>query len=416
MKTKFQLDEFELRTDIEHRYRCDQLDQFSKDNRKYWSRSWGINNKSCLMEIEGFSLDLFVQDPMHVLLEGVVPQMLAFLLHWCIYQKKYFNLRWLNARIASYPYSYLQKSAKPEKIEKAHIDKGQIKQTSASMMTLCDIILFILTPKVPETDEKLKNFIRLLQITQIVLSPVCDVYTPRILGDLISTHHEEAIKQYGNSVITPKCHYMIHFPRQMKLFGPLRHHWAMRFEAKHSWSTSRKTKNFKNLPKTISTKHQKYMCHQMTDKFGRKHANFLYRGDIVKEGLPRSVTETMPEVAVEFGQLCGSDVAYCTECVQIHGHTYKPGCVLVLRYEEDEPVFGIVSHILVKDEYKCFVVDVQNTEYFDSALLAYALSSSGRKELVLHSKLASRWPLTKKHFRGLTHVVNKYSHVIEYLD
>ncbi len=186
---------------------------------------------------------------------------------------------------------------------------------------------------------------------------------------------------------------MIHFPRQMTLFGPLRHHWVMRDEAKHSWFTARKTRNFRNLPKTMSTKHQKYMCHQMTDKFGKNHGNFLYRGDIVKEGITISVSQLEPAVAIEFNQLVGSDVGYSTEFLQIHGHKYKPGCVLLIRYDEEEqPVFGIVSRILVKEKYKCFVVEVQETEYFDPSVLAYALTSTGRKEIICHSKLASRWP------------------------
>ncbi len=414
MKTKFRLEAFYLRTDEEHAERCDRLENFGQKNRRYWSRSWGINKRSCFMEIPQFTLELFVQDPMHVMLEGVIPQEMALFLHTCINEQKFFSRNWLNARILTYSYSYLQKSSKPERIEKCHIDNGQIKQSSSGMLTLCEILPFILAAKVPSDNPGLVCLLRLLQITQIVLSPVCTSTTPTVLADLIEIHHEQAITLYGNSIITPKCHYMVHFPRQMKLFGPLRHHWVMRMEAKHHFFTSRKTRNFRNLPKTSAVKHQKHMCHQMTTNLGQPHSGFLYSGDVVKEGTKISVSQEEPEVAIDYTLKTGSDGAYATTCLEIHGHVYKPGCALVILYQEDDtPVFGIVTNILVKDKYKMFVVEIQETEYFDTQVLAYAVFNTKRKVLVQHSKLSSRWPLSTKFHNGTYHIVNKYSHIIE---
>lgn len=36
-------------------------------------------------------------------------------------------------------------------------------------------------------------------------------------------------------VITPKCHYLIHYARLISSYGPLRPLWCMRFESKHQY-------------------------------------------------------------------------------------------------------------------------------------------------------------------------------------
>lgn len=46
--------------------------RLSKTTKIYWSKLWGINYTSCLLQIADFNLILgLVQDPMHIILEGV---------------------------------------------------------------------------------------------------------------------------------------------------------------------------------------------------------------------------------------------------------------------------------------------------------------------------------------------------------
>ena len=48
--------------------------------------------------------------------------------------------------------------------------------------------------------------------------------------------------------------------------GPLVHVWCMRYEAKHSYFKQlvRITGNFKNMLKTLSIRHQRYICLQLS--------------------------------------------------------------------------------------------------------------------------------------------------------
>jgi len=75
-----------------HFERCDQLAVLSKNGRIYWSKMWGINDSSCLMKVNGLLLSQgLVQDPMHVLLEGVVRHELTHLLNTFIYKEHFFH-------------------------------------------------------------------------------------------------------------------------------------------------------------------------------------------------------------------------------------------------------------------------------------------------------------------------------------
>lgn len=72
-------------------------------------------------------------------------------------------------------------------------------------------------------------------------------------------------------------------------FGPLRNVWCMRFEAKNSYFKSLPLRNFKNISKTIATRHQGYMCMNLLGGEPCKSApNYLYRGDEVAEGNKRT--------------------------------------------------------------------------------------------------------------------------------
>ena len=49
---------------------------------------------------------------------------------------------------------------------------------------------------------------------------------------------------YPRASFIPKMHYMLHLPSQMREFGPLRHHWCMRFEGKNGFFAGKKVQKF----------------------------------------------------------------------------------------------------------------------------------------------------------------------------
>lgn len=83
----------------------------------------------------------------------------------------------------------------------------------------------------------------------------------------------------------PKMHLLLHMVKQMQNFGPGRHQWCMRFEAKHAFFKNKKWKCFKNLPLSMANFHQKWLCGQMMASDGTFSETFLYQGDEVAEGV-----------------------------------------------------------------------------------------------------------------------------------
>lgn len=59
-------------------------------------------------------------------------------------------------------------------------------------------------------------------------------------------------------------------------FGPPRATWCLRMEGKHSFFKGCTLRNFKNLPLSLSKKHQTMFCHEWTDAY--KH-NILTHKD-----------------------------------------------------------------------------------------------------------------------------------------
>ena len=87
-----------------------------------------------------------------------------------------------------------------------------------------------------------------------------------------------------------------------------------------------------------------------------------------------------------------------TSQVSVNGTLYKEGCVLALRAEEDEPVFGTVESIYVFSNQVVFHVQLTELVEFNSHFNCYILSSSAMKEYmyVSHSSLLDFVPLHKK--------------------
>ena len=90
--------------------------------------------------------------------------------------------------------------------------------------------------------------------------------------------------------IHPKV-YVLHYTHRncSCRFGPLVRLWCMRFEAKHNYFKvlGKHLGNFKNLPKTLASRHQRLMCNYLVNH--RKFSN-LVDAVAVGTGMPYIAT------------------------------------------------------------------------------------------------------------------------------
>ena len=200
-------EDYPLRDEEEHRDRVQHLETLSKPAFLYWSKTYGITGSGCLFDIPAFSLTkCIMQDPMHLLLEGILRYELSCLLTELIEVKHYFTLQVLNQRIEQFDYSREEKRDRPQAIDKSHLKPGSVfAQSAQSMWVLVKNLPFLVGGLIEEGDEHWRCFLLLLQITVLSVSSVASPYTMKTLKYIIVEHHDLFVKLYQMRASHQRC-------------------------------------------------------------------------------------------------------------------------------------------------------------------------------------------------------------------
>jgi len=251
-------DECHLRDEKEHWDRVDLLKTVSKQARQFWGKEWGITGSTVVSSIPDFQVTkCLLHDPMHDILEGIARYHLRAMLNLFIVSRKLFSLEELNARIQNFEYDHNERKDKPQLLDKQSLEPGStLGQSAASMKTLMTLLPCLIGDRIPVGDPCWRNFLRLLQILLLSLSPTISDRTVQSLEILIAVHNAEFCKLYENESFRPKFHYLVHYPDQMINFGPLRNHWCMRMEAKNGLFKQKRWYNFRNIALSLATFHR----------------------------------------------------------------------------------------------------------------------------------------------------------------
>ncbi|XP_018369457.1 PREDICTED: uncharacterized protein LOC108765282, partial [Trachymyrmex cornetzi] len=90
----------------------------NKRTRAFWSRRYGVTNRSALMDIPEFDVTKCVpQDGMHVLAEGVVEVHCRAFLRYCIVEKRIFTIDDLNSKMRNFNFGHLKRDAPASLLE-----------------------------------------------------------------------------------------------------------------------------------------------------------------------------------------------------------------------------------------------------------------------------------------------------------
>ena len=252
----------------------------SKVEKKYWSKSTGINARSVLLDIHYVKLEeCLVQDPMHVLLEGVTQFTLVELLKKCHYEK-ICKIKWVSAKLQSFKYAYMDLKNKPSEIDKqVLLTRDKLRQNAACILSMTYILPIILRNLAPKIGKFYQLFMNICRITTIAFSPFADENTEGELQIQVESFLRGYNKLCQNISFKPKHHFMLHFVKQLQLYGPLRHSSVFRMEAKHQQMKQCSWHNWRNLEYSIAHKHQKMLCYEIGE---RDTSQFLLNVDEVK--------------------------------------------------------------------------------------------------------------------------------------
>lgn len=129
------------------------------------------------------------------------------------------------------------------------------------MWCLMRVFPFLVNDKVDD-DEHLQLILLLNRIMEIVFSPKVTISILPYMQELINDHHQLFKKLFPDVNFINKHHHLTHYCDCIKMSGPLRNVWCMRFEAKHNVFKKHAIvcANFKNLPKTMTRLCQISQC------------------------------------------------------------------------------------------------------------------------------------------------------------
>jgi uncharacterized C2H2 Zn-finger protein len=292
----------------------------------------------------------FPPDIMHDLLEGCMPTTVKLVLKHFV-SAKLVSVTELNKTMENVDIT--NRCNKPNQFNQSSFrGKGSLAGTAAQKLELFLLLPRLIGHVVVTGDRTWAVYLLLREICDIILSPAVDKDNLNHLEELISLFLQTFVAAFPLKKLTPKFHFLIHYPRLMKQFGPLRNFWCMRFEGKHQYfkKVAAISNSFVNIAKTLAKRHQLRQCWEM------KGEDLLVRSDGAETKTTMVSISTLPEdvqailhskFLKDSGDTPPMEVACCGKITLSHC-SFKVNCVYVVDVEEEEqlPVFLQVKQIL----------------------------------------------------------------------
>ena len=205
------------------------------------------------------------------------------------------------------------------------------------MIALIMELPFLIGDRVPENDEHWLSMIVLLKICKIALAPSCSHDVVSILADLVEEKLTMFKSLYPERNIIPKQHYMVHYPSQILMYGPLVRSWCMGHESKLSFikQASRRS-NFKNVSKTTAHRHQLWLYAQL-ELDSQQRLLILYRifsraQSVQRIGYSKNLSIIIQnELTRLLPQMVPESVVLRPKWVQISSTIYKFGEFVLIK-------------------------------------------------------------------------------------
>ena len=199
----------------------------------------------------------------HDLFEGVCPLLLSHVLTSICVDKKAVQVSVINSIIRNFEYTGIDKENQPRTLI---VKRGQvtIRQSMSECLALTRLLPFMIGHLIPCCDEW-HLYISFVRIVEALLAPSITQTELMSLETSIRQFLVDFIAIYG-PVMTPKMHFMLHYPEEIRKHGPLRNLWTLRFEQKNQSLKRLLEQNRcrKNVCLSMAVKHQHAMARWLT--------------------------------------------------------------------------------------------------------------------------------------------------------
>ena len=340
--TSFSDDKFCLRTKTVHNYHLAALESHASNASVY-----GVLHRCQLLDLSYFDVTQgFVPDIMHDVLEGIIPNLVAKVLSKALkdgiitVESLNTNLELASRNVRDRPNVFTKRSQSSVAVVGSASQKLQ---------------LFLLLPQIVgkyfgENDPTWHVYLLLRRATDIIFSHVVRKSSLSYLSGLINEFLSQFVAVFGVQELTPKHHYLTHYPRLMQMYGPLRGLWCMRYEAKHQYfkSVISSLGNYINVAASMASRHQMRQCYEYSNKDIFSEEPYALSGTTVQRlnHLPSDLrTALMNKLQVEVDST--EHVTMTKRLLSAHVPYAVNTCILLEVVEEEEiPFYFKVQYII----------------------------------------------------------------------
>ncbi|KAL3972940.1 RAD51-associated protein 1 [Sarotherodon galilaeus] len=321
----------------------------------------GVKRTCLLNSLKYFNTaNNFSVDIMHDILEGVAQLEVKLVLQYI--QENFLSAEQLAGRIHAFDYGFNQQRNRPPRV-KLFDGSNDLGLNAIQCWCLLRNVPLMFGDLVQVGDSYWHLLLLLLQIVNIVFSPVLSEGMTIYLKHLIIDHHKLFKQLFPTLSLLPKHHFMIHYPRSIRNIGPILHMWCMRYEAKHNFF-KKQLKSFKNITMTLAKKHQSCMAMNWEsfslERLALGPGKMVILGEL-KEG---------PEIALKFGAALSTSV-FTAKWIKHHGTEYRPDFIICTEVVSEIPVFYKIKSIVVKDDIVLLCGKLMETLCFDDHYHAF---------------------------------------------
>lgn len=211
----------------------------------------------------------------------------------------------------------------------------------------------------------------------------------KLLDSLISKHRHRFCSVFPEGKLTPKHHFVEHYPQLIRAFGPLVSLRTMRFEAKHHFFKKivRQTSCFRSILKSMTKKHQSMIAYHLHGSNVRRSALSASKTsrvplEVVNEHIQKFLSQKFPE----------ETFVNLTNNVEFQGISYSIGMMLVHGSTGGLPDFAEILQIIIVPGSLAFVVKLQNAWYYQH-FRCFKLDTTSIVKVIEQPQLTDMYPL-----------------------
>ncbi len=346
----------------------------------------GIKSNSVLNQLKYFNVVTGLPpDAMHDLLEGVVRQTFNELMNY-LSANKIYNSDKLNEDLKNLKYDRV------DKINKVPSDlfsnKSSFKISATHQWMLMRIFPIFAGERLFSNQISRKHYLNYLQVSEITRAIYDDNFTQDKINSLrnnIKCYLSEFLNLYPHKKLTPKQHFLLHYPTAVENWGPPRFYTTMRFESKHSYfkKVINANHNNINLCYSLANRHQNLQVHHLLSEnyfldleLGSQHQVDKHTLDFIQ------INNAIKSKKIEL-----------FKWIKKRGIKYQIKDLIVTS-KSTMPIFSVIKSIIIKSGTIFFLISEYETIRYNSNLACYMIKE--RESMFKFfdiNNLINIWPL-----------------------